>query len=169
LAPNDVGWARIDVTATTPATLTGNPDQWLSDAWTDPAGTAGNGNTVTSVLVNGAGSGTTAALSWVDASGNTIATPVLQTGVPATLRLRVTQTGNGSKYTAISVPTCFTTPTAVSTTLSAGTSSYAIVQNDNFIRLTGGSIPTNGFLTVQFTTTPNCTSAVYNVPVAPAT
>jgi hypothetical protein len=61
LAPGS-GWARIDVTATTPASLTGNADQWRFDAWTDTAGTAGNAKAVTAVLVNGAGSGTTAAL-----------------------------------------------------------------------------------------------------------
>src|SRR5207248_1834323 len=170
LAPSNVGWARIDVTATTPSTLIGNPDQWISDAWTNSAGTAGNANTVTSVLVNGAGSGTTAALSWRDASGNAIGAPVLQNGVATTLRLRVTQTGGGAKYVAVALPTCFSSPTGISTTDNTGGSgSYTITPTDNFIRLPGGSIPNNGFLTVQFTTTPNCTSGVYGFPVAPAT
>ncbi len=164
------GWARIDVIATTPSTATGNPDQWISDAWTNAGGTAGNANTVTSVLVNGAGSGTTAGLSWRDASGNAIGAPVLQNGVATTLRLRVTQAGNGAKYVAVALPTCFSSPSAVSTTVSTGgAGSYSINLDDNFIRLPGGSIPSNGFLTVQFTTTPNCTSGVYGFPVAPAT
>ncbi|HMC69067.1 MAG TPA: hypothetical protein VKJ07_07935, partial [Mycobacteriales bacterium] len=67
-------------------------------------------------------------------------------------------------------PTCFSSPTGISTTDNTGGSgSYAISPTDNFIRLPGGSIPNNGFLTVQFTTTPNCTSGVYGFPVAPAT
>src|SRR5439155_26081575 len=47
--------------------------------------------------------------------------------------------------------------------------SYTTSLDDNFIRLSNGSIAANGSLTVTFTTTPNCTSGVYNMPVAPAT
>src|SRR5205823_2077662 len=155
----------------TPSTLTGNPDQWKCETWTKDAGTGGAAaNDSPAVLVNGIGSGTTAALNWRDASGNVVSAPVLQNGVAATLRLRVTQNGNGAKYEAVALPTCFSSPTAISTTVSTGgNGSYTISPKDNFIRLPGGSIPSNGFLTVQFSTTPNCTSGVYGFPVAPST
>ncbi|HEY6151528.1 MAG TPA: hypothetical protein VIW19_13485, partial [Gaiellaceae bacterium] len=169
------GWARVDVTATTPATVTGNADEWNFDTWTTVSGTGkSDANDHPSVLVNGAGSSTTAALTWRDASGNLIAAPVLQNGVSTTLRLRVTQNGNGAKYVGVGLPTCFGTPTAISTSVSSGGNGSYIINPDasdtaNFIRLPGGSIPSSGFLTVQFTTTPNCTSGVYGFPVAPAT
>ena len=78
--------------------------------------------------------------------------------------VRITQSGNGIKYTDIAVPACFSTPTGVTATVSAGGNAYdtPVLVTDGFIRLSGGSIQQNGgTLTVTFTTTPNCTSGTY--------
>ena len=96
--------------------------------------------------------------------------PALQNGVAATLRVRITAVGSGIKYTDVAVPTCFSSPTAVTATVSAGGNAYAtpIVVTDGFIRLPGGLVATNGTLTVQFTSTPNCVSGTYLVSSDPA-
>ena len=105
----------------------------------------------------------------MDGSGNPIVSPVLQNGVSSTVRVRVTQTGNTIKYTDVAVPVCFSSPTAVTTTVSTGGSGgYLPVVTDGFIRMPDGSIPNNGFVTVQFNTTPNCTSGTYLVSSTPS-
>ena len=52
LATNNVGWARIDVTATTPlANQSGNAAEWLMQTFTNTAGTAGGQNDNPPVLI----------------------------------------------------------------------------------------------------------------------
>jgi hypothetical protein len=165
------GWVRIDFTATTPgANQSGAAALWQFDTWSNSAGSLNLANDDPAIAV-GINTSSTASVSFRDgtASDNAI-TPTLTNGIATTLRLRVTHTlGAGSKYVAVAVPTCFSSPTAVSTTVSTGgNGSYTINVDDNFIRLPGGSIPgTPGFLTIQFTTTPNCTGGSYGFPVAP--
>ena len=48
-----------------------------------------------------------ATITFVDGGGNPITNPVLQNGVAATVRVRITQSGSGIKYTDVAVPTCF--------------------------------------------------------------
>src|SRR4051794_28000323 len=170
LATNNVDWARIDVTATTPpANQSGNAAEWLMETFTNTAGTAGVQDDNPPVLI-GATTTPSATITFVDAGGNAIANPIFQNGVAATARVRITQSGSGIKYTDIAVPTCFSTPSAVTATVSAGGNAYdtPILVTDGFIRLSGGSIATNGTLTVQFTSTPNCTSGTYLVSSDPS-
>ena len=171
LATNNVDWARIDVTATTPpVNQTLNAAEWLMQTFTNTAGTAGVQADNPPVLI-GAITNPTATITFVDAGGNVIANPVLQNGVPGTVRVRITQAGNGIKYTDIAVPTCFSSPSSVTATISAGGNAYdtPILVTDGFIRLSGGSIANSGTLTVQFNTTPNCTSGTYLVTSTPST
>ncbi|MFL5755293.1 MAG: S8 family serine peptidase, partial [Chloroflexota bacterium] len=171
LATNNVSWSRIDVTATTPAAnQNGNAAEWLMETFTDTAGTTGQQNDNPPVLI-GDITNPSATITFVDAGGNAIGTPALQNGVAATLRVRITAVGNGIKYTDVAVPTCFSSPTAVTATVSAGGNAYdtPIVVTDGFIRLPGGAIADGGTLTVQFTTTPNCVSGTYLVSSDPST
>jgi uncharacterized repeat protein (TIGR01451 family) len=170
LATNNVDWSRIDVTATTPpANQNGNAAEWLMQTFTDTAGTAGEQNDNPPVLIGDITS-PSATITFVDAGNNAISNPVFQNGVAATVRVRVTSVGSGIKYTDVAVPTCFSSPTGVTTTVSTGgTGGYSPTVIDGFIRLPGGTIPTNGFLTVQFTTTPNCTSGLYVITSDPST
>ena len=170
LATNNVDWARVDVKATTPAAnQSGNAAEWLMETFTNTAGTAGGQNDNPPVLV-GATTNPSATITFVDGSGNPIANPVLQNNQPATVRVRITQSGSGIKYTDIAVPTCFSSPTAVTATVSAGGNAYdtPVLVTDGFIRLSGGSIATNGSLTVTFNTTPNCTSGTYLTSSTPS-
>src|SRR5687767_1092152 len=171
LATNNVDWARIDVTATTPpANQSGNPAEWLMQTFTNTAGTTGEQNDNPPVLI-GATTNPSATITFVDAGGVPIVSPVLQNGVAATVRVRITQTGNGIKYTDVAVPTCFSSPSSVTATVSAGGNAYhtPVLVTDGFIRLAGGAIAANGTLTVQFNTTPNCTSGTYLVSSTPST
>ena len=170
LATNNVDWARIDVTATTPpANQSGNAAEWDMETFTNTAGTAGGQDDNPPVLVGVSTAPNTATVTFVDGSGNPIVSPVLQNGVSSTVRVRVTQTGNTIKYTDVAVPVCFSSPTAVTTTVSTGGSGgYVPVVTDGFIRMPSGSIPANGFVTVQFNTTPNCTSGTYLVSSTPS-
>ena len=172
LATNNVSWARIDVTATTPvANQSGNAAEWVMETFTNTAGTAGGQDDNPPVLI-GTITNPSATITFVDAGGNAISSPVLQNGVPATVRVRITSasTATAIKYTDIAVPTCFTTPSGVTTTSSAGgNGGYSPTVTDGFVRLPGGQIPLNGSLTVQFTTTPSCTSGTYLVSSDPST
>jgi hypothetical protein len=138
--------------------------------FTDTAGTAGVQDDNPPVLI-GDITNPSATITFVDAGGVPIASPVLQNGIAATVRVRITQSGNGIKYTDVAVPTCFSSPTGVTATVSAGGNAYdtPILVTDGFIRLSGGSIASNGTLTVAFTTTPNCTSGTYLVSSDPST
>jgi len=171
LATNNVDWARIDITATTPlVNLNGNAADWLMQTFDNTAGTTGEQNDNPPVLI-GDLTNPAATITFVDGSGNAIANPVLQNLQAATVRVRVTSVGSGIKYTDVAVPTCFSTPSAVTATLSAGGNAYdtPILVTDGFIRLAGGSIANNGTLTVTFNTTPNCTSGTYLVSTDPST
>ena len=170
LATNNVSWARIDVTATTPlVNQSGNAAEWLMQTFTNTLGTAGEQNDNPPVLI-GSTTNPSATITFVDAGGNPIVSPVLQNGIAATVQVRITQTGNGIKYTDVAVPTCFSSPTGVTPTVNTGgNGGYSPTVTDGFIRLPGGSIPSSGFLTVQFTTTPNCTSGTYLVSSDPST
>ena len=112
-----------------------------------------------------------ATISFVDAGGVPIVSPVLQNGVSSNVRVRNSLSPEDEiKYTDIAVPTCFGTPSGVTTTSSAGgNGGYSPTVTDGFIRMPGGQIPNNGFLTVQFNTTPNCTSGTYLVSSTPST
>src|SRR5688500_15676047 len=171
LATNNVDWARIDVTATTPAAnQSGNAAQWLMQTFTNALGTTGEQNDNPPVLI-GSTTAPSATITFVDAGGNPIVSPVLQNGVSSTVRVRITQSGSGIKYTDVAVPTCFSSPTSVTATVSAGGNAYdtPVLVTDGFIRLSGGSISTNGTLTVAFNTTPNCISGTYLVSSDPST
>src|SRR6185436_9827520 len=135
LATNNVDWARIDVTATTPAAnQSGNAAEWLMQTFTNTAGTAGEQNDNPPVLI-GDLTNPSATITFLDSGGNPITDPVLQNGVAATVRVRITETGSGVKYTDIAVPTCFSAPSSVTTAVSAGGNSYAAaVVTDGFIR-----------------------------------
>jgi hypothetical protein len=163
------GWARIDLTATTPPSQNSNAAKWLLQTFTNTAGTAGEQNDQPAVLVNDT-TNPSAAITFVDGGGNPIANPVLQNNVSTTLRVRITQAGSGIKYVDVAVPTCFSSPTAVTTTVSTGgNGGYNPTVTDGFIRMPNGTIPSNGFLTVQFDTTPNCVSGTYTVSTSPGT
>ena len=97
--------------------------------------------------------------------GNAIATPVLQNGVAAHCVSGSRQSGNGIKYTDVAVPPVLRQHRRACTTTSSagGNGGYSPTVTDGFIRMPGGSIPNNGFLTVQFNVTPNCTSGTYLV------
>ncbi|WP_255890092.1 tandem-95 repeat protein, partial [Nocardioides astragali] len=172
LAVNDVDWARIDVTATTPqANQSGNAADWLMQTFTNTAGTAGAQSDNPPVLI-GTTTNPSATITFVDGTGAPISNPVLENDESAIVRVRVTSASTATtiKYTDIAVPTCFSSPTAVTTTSSAGgTGGYATTVTDGFIRMAGGQIPNNGFLTVEFTTTPNCTSGTYLISSDPST
>ena len=126
LATNNVCWARIDVTATTPAAnQSGNAAEWVMQTFTNTAGTAGEQNDNPPVLIGDVTTNPTATITFVDAGGNAD----LHAGAPkrasaATVRVRVTQSGSGIKYTDIAVPTCFGTPSGVTATVSAGGNAY---------------------------------------------
>jgi len=172
LATNNVDWARIDVTATTPTIPTGNNgngSEWLMQTFTDTVGTAGEQNDNPPVLI-GDVTDTSAAITFVDGSGNAIANPVFQNGIAATVRVRITGTGTkaGIKYTDVAVPTCFSSPSSVTATVSGGNPYGSVLVTDGFIRLGGGAINLGGSLTVQFSTTPNCTSGTYLVSSDPS-
>src|SRR3954470_9435764 len=95
LATNNVSWSRIDVTGTTPAAnQNGNAAEWLMQTFTDTAGTTGEQNDNPPVLVGNI-TNPTAAITFVDAGGNPISSPVFQNAVAATVRVRITQTGSG--------------------------------------------------------------------------
>src|SRR5437763_1247827 len=164
------GWARIDIAATTPASLNGNPAKWMLQTFTNTAGTTGEQNDTPPVLVNDPTT-PSATITFVDGSGNPITQPVLQNNQSATVRVRFTASAaNGIKYLDVAVPTCFSSPTGVTTTASGGgTGGYIPTATDGFIRMPSGSIPASGSLTVQFTTTPNCVSGVYTVSASPST
>ncbi|NDU78820.1 hypothetical protein GWI34_40465, partial [Actinomadura sp. DSM 109109] len=137
--------------------------------FTNAAGTAGEQNDNPPVLI-GHITDPSATITFVDGGGTPIANPVLQNGIAATVRVRITQSGNGVKYTDVAVPTCFSSPTNVTATVSTGGNPYAApVVTDGFIRLSNGALALNGSLTVQFDTTPNCTSGVYTVTSDPST
>src|SRR5205085_12617718 len=109
-----------------------------------------------------------AAVTFVDAGGNTITNPVFQNNVSATARVRISQSGSGIKYVDIAIPTCFSSATNVSTTVSGGGhGGYGVLITDGFIRLPNGSIPTNGFLPVQFDTQPHRAPGPYPVTTSP--
>src|SRR5256886_3716980 len=164
------GWARIDVTATTPTSLSNNPAKWMMQTITNTAGTTGEQNDTPPVLVNDPTT-PSATITFVDVGGNPISQPVLQNNQSATVRVRFTASAaNGIKYLDVAVPTCFTSPTGVTTTASGGgNGGYTSTVTDGFIRMPGGSIPASTSLTVQFTTTPQCVSGVYTVSASPST
>jgi hypothetical protein len=117
--------ATIQVTATTPpANQNGNAAEWLMQTFTDTAGTANEQNDNPPVLI-GVITTPTATITFVDGSGTPISNPVLQNNQPATVRVRITQSANnGIKYTDVAVPTCFSSPTGVTATVSAGGNAY---------------------------------------------
>ncbi|MFN2590488.1 MAG: S8 family serine peptidase, partial [Actinomycetota bacterium] len=162
------GWARIDVTATTPnANQSSNNALWLMQTFTDAAGTTGVQADSPPVLI-GDTTDPSASIAFVDAAGTPTPLP-LQNG-PATVRVRITQTGKGIKSTDVAVPVCFGTPFGVTTTVTGGgTGGYTSTITDGFIRLSGGTTPEGGFLTVTFNVTLACASGVYAVTVNPST
>jgi uncharacterized repeat protein (TIGR01451 family) len=170
LAIDDVSWARIDITATTPPSQNGNAAKWLLETFTDTAGTTGKQDDEPAVLVNDT-TDPSATITFRDpVTGVLIPTPVLEDDAVATLSVRITQAGSGIKYIDVAIPTCFSSPTNITTTSSAGgNGGYVVMVTDNFIRLRSGSIPTNGFLTVKFDTTPDCVSGTYVVSTSPST
>ncbi len=118
------------------------PRSGLMETFTNTAGTSGEQDDNPPVLI-GDITNPSAAITFVDAGGNPITNPVLQNGVSGTVRVRITQTGGGIKYTDVAVPTCFSSPTNVTTTLSAGGNPYvAAIVTDGFIRLSSGTIAT---------------------------
>jgi uncharacterized repeat protein (TIGR01451 family) len=164
------GWARIDITATTPASQNGNAAKWLLETFTNTAGTTGQQDDEPAVLVNNT-TDPSATITFRDpVSGALIPTPVLEDEELATLAVRITQSGSGIKYIDLAIPTCFSPPSNITTTSSAGgNGGYTIIVTDNFLRLSGGSIPADGFLTVKFDTTPDCVSGTYVVSTSPST
>src|SRR6185436_8812379 len=123
--------------------------EWLMETFTNAAGTgAANQDDNPPVLIGDITS-PAATITFVDAGGVPITSPVLQNGIAATVRVRLTQSGSGIKYTDVAVPTCFSSPTGVTTTVSTGgNGGYVPVVTDGFVRMPSGSIPTNGSLTV---------------------
>ena len=169
LAINDVSWARIDVTATTPDfELTGRPAEWLMQTFTNTAGTLGRQSDNPPVLV-GEITDPSATITFVDEVDNPITSPMLQNGVPAFVRVQIRQSGSGIKYTDLAVPTCFSSPTDVTLSNPFGTPYDAPIVTDGFIRMAGGEIAENETLTISFITTPNCTSGTYLVSSTPST
>ena len=171
LATNNVGWARIDVTATTPpANQSGNAAEWLMQTFTNTAGTAGEQNDNPPVLI-GDTTNPSATITFVDGSGNAIANPVLQNGVAATVRVRITSVRERDQVHRRRRPDLLQQPDRRDGDRQRRRQRlrHPVLVTDGFIRLTGGSIATNGTLTVQFTTTPNCTSGTYLVSSDPST
>ena len=169
LATNNVSWARIDVTATTPpANQSGNAAEWDMETFTNTAGTAGGQDDNPPVLI-GVITNPSATITFLDGTLTPITSPVLQNGVAATVRVRITQSGSGIKYTDIAIPTCFSSPTSITVSNPGGNPYNAPIVTDGFIRLGGGDIATNGTLTVTFNTTPNCVSGTYLVSSDPST
>ena len=170
------GWARLDITATTPANSTVD---WQFDTYTNTAGTQSNQNDTPTVLVETVLSRPTVTSSFVTSSAATATptVPIITPGVSTTLNFPITQlTGgvNDIKYTSIALPACFTDTSVVSITVrtvtgvSQGTGGYSSSVLDGFIRLPGGNVPLNGSLNVEFTTTPNCAEQTFTVPSSPS-
>src|SRR6266540_7373723 len=138
--------------------------------FTDTAGTDHEQNDNPPVLI-GIITDPSATITFLDEDGNPDPDLVLQNGVAATVRVRITSqsTTTTIKYTDIAVPTCFSSPTAVSLSNPGGNPYNAAIVTDGFIRLGGGAIALNGTLTVTFTTTPNCVSGTYLVSSDPST
>ena len=171
LATDNVDWARIDVTATTPAAnQSGNAADWLMQTFTNTAGTAGQQNDNPPVLI-GVITNPSATITFVDEDGDPITNPVLQNGIESTVSVRITSTSTATtiKYTDIAVPTCFSPPSNITLSNPGGNAYDPPILTDNFIRLSGGAIAINGSLTVEFKTTPNCVSGVYVVSSDPST
>ena len=152
------GWARIDVTATTPASAS---TDWQFQACAN-VGCTGNAQTrdqdnQSMVLVDATPPGDryTSDFRTGTGAGDGTTTPVLRNGNPTTLFLRITSaagSNNSTKYTSIALPLCFGTPTGVSLT---GGTGYTVTTRDGFIILAGGNLGNVGnFMTVQFTATP---------------
>src|SRR4051794_1847123 len=93
LATNNVDYARVDVKATTPsANQNGNAAEWLMQTFDNTAGTTGEQNDNPPVLI-GLTTNPSATITFLDGSLNPITNPVLQNAQPATVRVRVTQSG----------------------------------------------------------------------------
>jgi subtilisin family serine protease len=169
------GWARIDITAKTPSTL-GAAD-WTFRGSSNADGSGGGntaGTALETVLIGNSPDNGSTSTSFVDGSGNPTA-PVLQNGVAETLRMKIKQDTGGSnamKYFSFALPTCFSSPSSVSAVVTnpsgtqIGLNGYSINVIDNFIEVPGGSVVNNnGFVTVTFTTTPNCSSDTVDFPI----
>ncbi len=102
--------------------------------FTNTAGTAGEQNDNPPVLIGNI-TNPSATIELRGRGRNCDPNPVLQNGIAATLRVRVTQTGSGIKYTDVAVPTCFSTPTGVTTVQHWRQWLHAPVVTDGFIRM----------------------------------
>ncbi|MGH2922329.1 MAG: hypothetical protein ACRDKU_09710, partial [Gaiellaceae bacterium] len=152
------GWARIDITATTPGMSTGGGATWRFQGCGNVGCGGGNSTRASDnqafVLVDPTPPAARYTADFRDGSDN-VTTPLLRNDDAATLRLRITSTAgnNTTKYTAIAFPTCFGTPSGV--TLTGGSGYDPPVVRDGVIILAGGNLGSVGnFMTVQFTATP---------------
>ena len=141
------------------------------ETFTNTAGTAGEQDDNPPVLI-GTITNPSATITFVDAGGNAIA----DAGPAERRRGDRSRARSRSRERRSSTPTspfrpASARPTAVTATVSAGGNAYDTpdLVTDGFIRLSGGAIANNGSLTVQFTTTPNCTSGTYLVSSDPST
>ena len=95
---------------------------------------------------------------------------MLQNGVAATVRVRITQSGQRHQVHRHRGADLLQQPDGRHGHVNPGGNPYnARIVTDGFIRLGGGDIANNGTLTVTFTTTPNCTSGIYLVSSIPST
>ena len=123
LATNNVSWARIDVTATTPpANQNGNDAEWVMETFTNTAGTAGEQNDNPPVL-SASITNPAATITFLDGSVNPDHGARPAEWCPRDRRgSHHVSVGGGTtiKYTDVAVPTCFSSPTPVTVTNPGG-------------------------------------------------
>ena len=171
LATNNVGWARIDITATTPLSEPERERRRVGDAdihehcWHAPGEQDDNPPVLIGDITN-----PSATIAIVDAGGNVIRTPVLQNVCRDPSGPHHADRRHGDQVHRHRGADLLRQPDRRITTVSAGGNAYrAPVVTDDFIRLSGGDIADNGTLTVTFNTTPNCVSGTYIVATDPST
>ena len=157
------GWARIDITTTTPSS--NSAADWhfraCANVGCGPGPPGGNATRADDnqaiVLVDATPPSNRYTADFRDGS-NVVTTPSLRNGSSTALTLRITSSAgndNSTKYTAIALPRCWGTPTGVTQTQTAGDPYDPPIVRDGFIILPRGGLDAIGnFMTVQLTVTP---------------